>query len=669
LRFQSIAFENFISYRDRQKIDFVPSENGLVIFEGQQGHGKSNLLNAFFWCLFDELWHSDESKFIHNPDPSKLTLFNLGELKDAVQEGRDHIELFVEIEFIDGNDCYSIKREHSGNYIDKEWVYNNDSIITVAKKDGDTGETTYYVAEKAKGMIQKFFPQNIANYFLFRGENMEELAKLSGKGTFSIALTELSKLKLFERMVDHLEFTYKKARKEAADAKGGDLKKELEKLKDKEELTKKNLEAMKIVEDGLVGNFNDSEATYNECTDKINKHGEALKKQQRIERLEGEIDQLLERTDELQDRKNKNISADWSAILVKGLPELIINRHKKGVKAGEYPKPIKMSTYEETIDNCKCSLCQTDLDNTTVDMLKKFIKDQKDYDAIMSEIERLAGDGERIKSFIEQLPEKFTSTDDIIKKKNEKIATMNLEIDGIREKIGKIDENMADLTRLQKQARDDQMNIQSRLERAREDIDEYNKELLGITHDITIYEEQLGTNSLETLRLKLAKDAFEAAVNLDKSYRNDLFDKLESFTQENWEKLCYDVLTYKTIKLDRKNSYFDVLDEEENSRRASMNTGHRIILVLSFISALIRIAKENFEEEIPMVLDAPLSEIGSGARLPLLLGWPSIFGQSIFILQDKTITPEIKSKIKNDIIKMYSIKYDKERQSTIVSES
>lgn len=633
------------------------------------GHGKSNLLNAFYWCLFDDLWHSDEAKFINSPNPKDVGLFNYGVLKDAINESEDYIELFVEIGFIYEDDIFKVRREHGATFVGDQWEFNNRSKLLVTQKKGNTGETQSYDDEQATGIIQKYFPKNISNYFLFRGENRTELAKLTGKSTFSNALSELSKLKLFERIVDHLEFAYKKARKQAAAAQGGDIESRLEKLREKEEKCEEALNAFIGVKSGLIGDFQDAEEKYDYYTEKIKTNAQALEDQQKIERIEGEISGLSGRLNDMEERKQKNIAKDWSTILVKGLPDLIGKRYKKGIKGGDFPKPIKMSIYEETIKNCKCSLCQTDLESKTIDKLKKIIEDQKNYDLITSEIERLAGDSEKILYFIGSLPDNMKSTDEIINGFEEEIRKKNLSIDGMREKIGKLSENMGTLTTKQSEARDDQLKIQQRLSSIRDKIVEQQTDGDKIRENIASLLEQLDEGTLETIRLTIAKDAFEAGKELDKLYRNDLFEKLEKFTQENWEKLCYDILNYETILLDRDNSYFDVLDQNGNSRRGSMNSGHRIILVLSFISGLIRIAKENFGEEMPMVLDAPLSEIGRSARPKLLSGWGSIFGQSILILQDNTITPDIKRKIKNDLVKMYSLKYDKNRQTTIVTEA
>ena len=84
MRIKSIALQNFISFREMQKIEFCPEQDGIFIIQGDMGHGKSSLLNAFFWCLFDDYWLSDEAKFISQPNCDQYDIFNLGSLKDGM---------------------------------------------------------------------------------------------------------------------------------------------------------------------------------------------------------------------------------------------------------------------------------------------------------------------------------------------------------------------------------------------------------------------------------------------------------------------------------------------------------------------------------------------------------------------------------------------------------
>lgn len=664
MRLKSITLENFLSYRNKQIIDFKPEKDGLTILQGDMGHGKSNLLNAFFWCLFDDLWHSDEARFIRNPDPNKYDLFNRGELRDKAREG-EYVELVVKIEFI-LDDHYKAIRKQGANFINGEWIFDLKSRLVCEVTRSKTGSTKIYEDEDAFGQILKYFPESISNYFLFRGENRTELAKLTGKGLFQKALDELSKLKLFRRMKEHLEYTYKESRKIAAKETGGDIEEKLTVQSNKLNQVEVAIKAFEDAEGDLVKDFNDAQNEYEEYTNTIREHDEAMQIQSRIDVISAEIEQIKAFKDDLEDRKKGDIVSIWPIVLTKDLANKISARHQKGVQKGDWPPPIKRNIIIESIEKCVCALCGNQLNKSTVNKLEKLLEDKKNYDAIIGDIERLSGDSDRIKEKIKKLPISIFKLDKQITDHEQIINDKTLTVQGLREQIGDINVDMKELTEKQTQARNDAIAIQGRLVNIRGNIKQNKETKLQIEAHIKDLESRLNRGTLPTKRLELAEKAYDASQSLLERYKNHLFDSLEEFTQQNWESLCYDILTYQTITLNRENSYFDVLNAEGKSIRASMNTGHRILLVLSFTAGLIRIAKENWNEEFPMVLDAPLSEIGPGARLKVLSGWRKIFGQSILILQDNTITPEIYSKIKNDVVAMYKLNYDKNLEETII---
>ncbi len=667
MKLRSISFKNFLSYRVAQGMNFHPEKNGLIVIQGEMGHGKSNLLNAFYWCLFDDLWHSDEAKFLNNPDPLKYNLFNTGSLKDNSSNG-SFIDLYVEICLYDKDkNLIKIRRDHGGTYVNNQWVYNSKSSLTVEKTVTKTGASSIYENNEAKGQVGLLFPKAISNYFLFRGENRTELANLTGKGTFFNALAELSKLKLFQRMEEHVLGAYKTASKEAANIMGGDVEKQLESERKQETTYDEAFKTFNDIKEEIQNEFQTARDKYEELTDQINKHADAIEKQNRIQRFEFEIKHLDSLLKDLQKKKKDSITTDWSVLLARGLPEIIQTKHKHGISKGKFPPPVSMKAIHESIEKHKCMLCETKLDKSTIKYLEQLIKDKEDYDDIIGVIERLSDDSEIIQNRIKNVPNKIVELDVLIQQHLDKIETKNNSINVLRNEIGKLSTDLKGLTVKQTQLQEDQLEITRRLNNNNNQTDETKRKLDKIRRNIQNLEDQLGKGTLESERLRLAKKAAQAATLLKNEYKTYLFDTIEKLTQQNWEKICYDILTYKTIKLDHENSYFEVLDGNGVSRRSTMNTGHKIVLVLSFIAGLIRFARDNWSEEIPMVLDAPLSEIGQTARPFVLKGWNTIFGQTILILQDNTITPEIEAEMKNDIIKKYFLTYDSNEESTMVN--
>ena len=68
MRILSAEINNFLSFRSNQSVEF---EKGLNLFNGDIGSGKSSFYNAFYWCLYNKIYVTDEG-WIKNPDEEKI---------------------------------------------------------------------------------------------------------------------------------------------------------------------------------------------------------------------------------------------------------------------------------------------------------------------------------------------------------------------------------------------------------------------------------------------------------------------------------------------------------------------------------------------------------------------------------------------------------------------
>ena len=53
---KSITIRNFLPFFGESKIEFT---SGLNLILGDIGKGKTMLFNAFYWCLYDEVYITD----------------------------------------------------------------------------------------------------------------------------------------------------------------------------------------------------------------------------------------------------------------------------------------------------------------------------------------------------------------------------------------------------------------------------------------------------------------------------------------------------------------------------------------------------------------------------------------------------------------------------------
>lgn len=669
MKISHIILENFKSYRDRQTIKFATDEHKFItVIEGQMGHGKSNLLNAFYWCIFDQYWDSDKHVLFTSPDPYQVYLFNKGILKEHSSEGQ-HIEINVEIEFFDDNsNKYTVKRKQSGYFTKGNWSYQRYSKILLERRNSKDGTSKTFEDTGAISEIEKFFPPSLSNYFLFRGENRTELVQLQGKSKFQEALNELSKVAVFKRSVYHLEKVRDELRRELAEDADEELKAQIKDAlgrKDDANDVLSNYEST-LSELELIEQQKKEE--YEHFRDKIKKNQKALELRNKIEVEESEIKFIGKQLDQIHEDRRKMLTRKWGSLLIKDLIDKTQKRYQEAVNSGTYPPDIKTSVIEKILHDLRC-ICGRDVDSNSIEYrIIEQLKEANSFDHLIGEIEAIMGNVDRVRNLVNSYP---------IEIKDQSVHEQNLQsdisdrytlIDSYKKKIGDIGETLEDLQRKQDTASNELVRTTTKITETKNLIISKKKELDEIERELENCEHKLKKNKLPSIKLDLTEKSLKEARNLKKLYERAIYEDLERYTQEHWDILVYDKLYYDKITLNPDDMYFEVYDKDGFPTRSIMNTGHSILLVLSFISALTRIAKETWKEEYPLVMDAPTSEIGDSAIQSALSGFTRVFNQAIVILKDGSVPPKLPLSLKNKIGKRYWIELDKDRQHSIVEQ-
>lgn len=669
MKIASITIKNFKSYRDQQKLSFGTGDKYITLLEGQMGHGKSNLLNAFYWCLFGQYWDSDKATLIDDPNPNDVDLFNKGELLDNQEDGRQ-VELVIEIEFYDDEkSLYRLKRQQAGNYINKSWKFENNSRISLEKVDARTGEFKKYSPEETIGEVQKFFPRSLSNYFLFRGENRTQLVKLQGRDEFRQALKELSKIEMFNRAEVHLTAVLDELRKELAAQASEGIKKVMQEILDRKKAAETAKEEFETEVNKLVTIETQKKDEYDYYRNKIKENHEALELRVKQEQEENQIKELQKQVQGWNDTKQRDLTKRWVAMGITPLFKSIKAKYDEAVNSGHYPPDISKALVDKLLSDLVC-ICGTHFKNDS-ETFKKIerLREIGSIDGkLLHEIEKLVHEMELSEKLVNEFPEKIKGIDSNVRDLLNEIKSKQVIINGYKAKIGNIDFKLEDLQKKQDEANEEYIKTKEKIKELKLWIDTKKKEIAEAENEFQKQEEKLDKSNMPAIRVELAEKALNAAKELKKKFENSIYNDLEKYTQDNWEILVYDKLYYDKVILDRDSMYFEVLDRNGEPSRAIMNTGHSILLVLSFISGLIKVANDVWEEEFPLVMDAPLSEIGDSAMPKALMGFGKIFNQTIVILKDGTVDANTFNKIKSKVAKRYTIEFDSRKQHSKIKE-
>lgn len=161
LRFTSLTVEDFGPFKGRQTIDFT-NDNGVIIAWGNNGRGKTKLLNAFRYALY--------GKF-QNRRGANVELTRLSNI-ESHEDGRYGFK--VVLRMTDGVNNYELTRQYKLRAGITKPVKNDDYEQHIyLKRDG-----AILPAAEVDHILQLIMPEQVSRFFLFDGELLQEYEDL-----------------------------------------------------------------------------------------------------------------------------------------------------------------------------------------------------------------------------------------------------------------------------------------------------------------------------------------------------------------------------------------------------------------------------------------------------------------------------------------------------------
>ena len=161
LRFDQLLIKNFGPFKGEQTIDFG-KENGVTIIWGDNGRGKTTLLNIFRFALFGHV------KDRHGASTNYMSLSNI----EAAEDGE--YGFTVRLSMQNEDDYYILTRDvhlregvrvpkSNEDFIEDCFLKKNGNILSVADR---------------KHELELIMPSDISRFFLFDGELLQEYETL-----------------------------------------------------------------------------------------------------------------------------------------------------------------------------------------------------------------------------------------------------------------------------------------------------------------------------------------------------------------------------------------------------------------------------------------------------------------------------------------------------------
>lgn len=649
----SLELRNFRQYKGDKRIEFGTSDGSVTIIQGDNGVGKTNLLNAITWCLYGiekHLSKISQEQFINPMNKRAIDQTNIDGL----------VEMKVKIWLGDSIPEYVIQRTRRGykmsenhvNYDPKDefqvlWLANERDMKPVSS------QPNYFV--------NMLLPESIHDFFFFDGEKLDDFFKADSKKNVRDSILNVAQIGLIDNALAHLDSVSDDIRR---DSKGlsynaEDISSKIDGVQKANNMIDEDLKKLEANESSVHTEIARIETKLRESP--VEKAKELQSERDRLKRQEEEFQEKL---DKMIDESIKHLVSKaplvYAQQAIRKTAQLIDEKYKKG----DLPAKIKEPFLKEILSSNEC-ICGTDISPNTPTRAKveRLLKVAK-----FSRIEEVVNNGKfSINNMLNQ-----------IGKFDDERLDLGREISKVERQIRYSQESQKEIsTQL------DKIDIEevARLEAERKKLDKRRSELLIQIGEKRNDRKNAG-NYIKQLRTEYDKEITkrDRYSNLmkklslcDKSYGilKQIKDQLvgqvrttiEKKTQEYFLNLIWKKETFVNVLID-ENYNISVIHEGGWDALSVLSAGERQVLALSFMAAL----REAAGVDAPLIIDTPLGRISGEPKENIAELLPRYLHrtQVILFVTDQEYTPQVRNKLSKYIEKEYQLIFDEKNQETIV---
>jgi DNA sulfur modification protein DndD len=620
MKLTSIKLCNFRSFYGKTceiQIAGTNSNNTTIIY-GNNGAGKTSLLNAFTWVLYEKF---------------SAAFASIDQLvnKRAIAEAKigQGVECWVELAWEHDSKRYRVKRQCR--------VYKHERDIDAGKTElymqvaGDDGRW-YLPPQLPEEIIGQILPASLHQYFFFDGERIEEIVRSDKKAEIAEATKIFLGVEVINRSIRHLQEAKKSLENELRIIGDSEIKKLLKqqgKIEIEIELiSKRQREIIKELE---------YQNTFKKETSKRLRELNAAKDLQE-RRQELEKNKASHQDDLRQSRETikKAISSRGYTVLLPETTvqfrEIIDNLKQKG----KLTTGISREFIQDLLDSSRC-ICGTSLfeENHARENVETWLKK-----AGSSEVEETAI---RISAQVDEIDKQAGLFWEEVDKEQARISQLRQVIAEIETELDNIEE------RLRKDPSEEIRNLQKRLDKIEEKITELTLEqganqqkVINLKTELESLNKQISKQKLNEekqilaqRRISATQDAIDRLTQVKVLQEKQFRLQLEKRVQEIFSEISF------TPYIPTISEKYELTLIENTSGLAmpvAASTGENQVLSLSFISSIIDRVRDWSQNKMLMVADS--------STFPIVMDSP--FG-SLDVLYRKHIA-QIIPKLANQLI-------------------
>lgn len=595
MRFSSIDVSNYRQYKEL-KFSFPKNkEHDLHIIIGQNGMGKTNILNAVTWCLYGIESHlGDKSR--------SLPIFNLEAKKEALENGQDIINVSVCINSEVNGKSVLIRRSIEYK-VETDFPFKDSFLITTLD---DENNTKIFEDNDARDFINRYMPEKIREYFYFDGEQLHNYFLTGENRRIRDSVYTISQVDMLTRINDRLKNISVKKEREA-----GKLSPDINKINKEIQDVESQIEMQK-------NNIVELEKQINISDEIIKRNTDYLRGQDNLPDLEKEFQYFIEQKEKMEKERNslrdefKYFVQKYKIVLsfysrVKETLRVINDKESNN----HLPPNIDKNFLLKMLEEHKCLLCERDLSdaeevkiNIILDKISVSSTTSHLLMNIKSELERIIGDAREYKKEKKNLLDRLKANEENLNKIEKSLLNIDNEIckfsDKEQVRLWHNERNQhKDLFRLNNQ----------KLGVAISQINKDEEKLLSLKNKLDSEISKLDKCEEINSMISLSKRVKKIVREIENEMMNDVKSRMERRTTEYFDKLVWKKNTYDSISLD-ENYQLDLIHKDGYSCVGSCSAAEMSLLALSFTLALHEVSGFNSL----LFIDTPVARVSDVNR-------------------------------------------------------
>lgn len=657
MKINKIFIKNFKSYYNDNEYDLTVDDNkNVILIIADSGYGKTTLMQAINWVLYDEEYLN---RFNKGKGNNKITLENWinSTYIEEIKRQNTYGEIEVSMHFEDDNNKYQITNEYVFSFDNSTIQYESHSH-TLKKLANNSSQWTS--VKSLESEINKILPKNIVQYFFFDAEKQSRLTDPSNQKLVREAIYNVIGLKTLEEAEENLKQIARDFNKQLSALPLGDFQKKqnrivkLEESINQDEIELKDIQSeIEEIEEYII----DIERKLIDIPDSSNI-------QEEIDTLKKEKSQLISEKDSLE-----NNIANSNFLLTPTFLESDLYNLKTALNnlknEGKIPGSINTKLIDEIL-MAKTCICGADLEKNEgkkahIEQLKKRIAQQSEDSYKLLEIFVQIG------SYIET-----TDFNSLKRKHNDYIKGVDSLENGIVQietKIKELSENLGDLDNKEikelKEKKDEldiglkknievKGSIAQRKESNEKELEQFRDELGGLA---------LKNKQAQKLRkmIDLTRKVEHELNQIFHDFAEQIKRTISTTTESSWNSL---VETTRRLNFEIDDDYkFKVTNNYGSNAINDLSEGQKQGLVLAFVSAISK-ASDTFP---PYIIDMPFGRLGESPQTEVAKLLPKSCKQLILLLNKPEYNEITKKYLQPKSKKTYTLTFDSNKRKTIIN--